>query len=696
MNKNTIVSVLTKIYSEMSENNDYTSISTLTDVVKINNLVQYYIHYEKSYDEEDIEIIGLILKILQSIYNNTDYNPPITDEDYDKLYEIFHDSSNLNIVGATNPKNKIMGTHKYTDLRGTLDKVHYYTELERGNDRRKSIEKWYKNIELKLGRKLTSIEEDVTIFPKFDGVSLIFECNPDGSVQKVLTRGDVDINEAVDVTALFGMLKFKPISDWTGDEFGVKTEIIITTDNYEKLCKKYGKFNSQRSATTSIVNTIYNIPDYLKYVTIVPLRMQNFRTKETIIHPDAYTIYPNLQCAISMYEDMESQFVTLREYVKNIMNIPIDGAVIHFNDKNLQHILGREDNINKFEVAYKFPPENTKSILKSVKFYSGLLGSISPVAKIEPVKMNGNKISSISLGSIDRFESLHLREGDEVIIKYDIIPYLTKDETCKSSNNEFIKTPTHCEYCKEKLIKDPILRCVNPDCPSRMIGKIVNYIDKMSLENISIATVSTLFKEGYLRKIEDLYSLEKYKKSIVLLDGFGNKSFSNIIEGINSRTKFYDYEILGAIGIPDIGMKTFKKILNIYYIDDLIDICVKGEIKKLTSIYGIKEKTANKIAVGILSNLSLINFLRDKLTIKHDDRKYSIKVVFTKVRDIEFEKFLDSKDVLIMDNYSKDVDMVITKDKSTESNKVTKALKDNKEVVTIDEAYKLFGYNQHQ
>ena len=695
MNKSTIIPVLTQIYSEMSEHNDYRSLSTLTDVVKINNLVHYYINYEKSFDSDDINIIGLIIKILQSIYNNTDYIPPITDEDYDTLYETFHDINESDIVGAENPKNKIIATHRYPDLRGTLDKTHFFTEKERGNDKRKSIEGWYNSIESKLNRKLTSIEEDITIFPKFDGVSIIFECNPDGTVQRVLTRGDTDLNEALDLTSLFGVLKFKPLHDWKDDEFGVKTEMIMTQDNYEKLCKKYGKFNSRRSAVSSIINSIETIPDYLKYVTVVPLRMQNYRTKELIVHPDAYTIYPNLQNAISMFDNMKTQFTSIKEYVENIMHIPVDGVVLYINDKKIQSLLGRADGkINKYEVAYKFPPEEKKSILLSVEFCIGLLGTITPVAKIEPVKINNNTISSISLGSIDRFESLHLREGDEVIIKYDIIPYLYTNDECKKSTNDFIKVPTHCEYCNEKLIKDPVLKCVNTECTSRVIGKIVNFIDKMSLENISISTVTTLFKEGYLTKIEDLFNLEKYRKSIVQLDGFGDKSFSNIIKGINSRTKFYDYEILGAIGIPDIGRKIFKKILNIYYIDDLVDICVKGDIKKLTSIYGIKEKTANKIAVGIITNLHLIKFLQDRFKIKHDDRKYSIKVVFTKVRDMEFEKFLDSKDVLIMDNYTKDVDMVITKDKMTESNKVTKAIKDGKEVVSIDEAYELFGYKQ--
>ncbi|WP_253264354.1 helix-hairpin-helix domain-containing protein, partial [Brevibacillus sp. MCWH] len=116
-----------------------------------------------------------------------------------------------------------------------------------------------------------------------------------------------------------------------------------------------------------------------------------------------------------------------------------------------------------------------------------------------------------------------------------------------------------------------------------MIGKIMNYVTKMSIPNISIGIITNLYKEGVLKSIEDLYRLEKHKKRILLLEGFGEKLFNKIIDGINSRKEVFDYQLLGAIGIPEIGEKMFKKILTVYNIEELIKISENGEKGKLTT-----------------------------------------------------------------------------------------------------------------
>jgi len=693
IDKSKIIHMLKTIYEESYEVDEYKELVTALEAIKINNLVNYYINYQDDYDKEDLIIIEFIVKILQNIYNNaSDCDSPISDENFDILNEILISGANKNIVGAKNVKNKTIVNHRYPDLRGTLLKAHFLTNEEKGKDKRKSIEDWINKVNNRLGRELRGEENLIFIFPKFDGVSVVFECNPDGTIQRALTRGDTTANEAVDITPLFSYVKFKPYEEWDC-EFAVKTEVIITQSNFKLLQEKFTRYNNQRSAASSIINKDPD-PKYLKYLTIIPLRMQNFKTKEVIVHPDAF-IYPLYKFTLSDYTKMLPMMTSIKEYVKNFMEIPIDGVVIQLIDKNIQNAVGREDAINLFEVAYKFKPESVKTTLLDVKFCMGILGSVSPVAKVEPVVMNGNTIKSISLGSMDRFESLHLRKGDEVIIKYDIIPYLDVDHTCESSKNSLIKPPTYCEYCGEKLLKDPILRCTNNDCPSRIMGKIVNYIDKMNIPNISVGIVTTLFTEGYLSSIEDLYSLKNKKSKLVLIDGFGKKSIDNIVNGISSRNKVFDYILLGSLGIPDVGRKMFKKILNIYYIDELIDICVNNDVKKLTSIYGIKEKTANKIIVGIISNLKLIEFLRKELKVTRDTKRYSMKVLFTKVRpDEEFEKFLDDKEIEILSGYNKSVDLVITDNKDSASSKLEKARKDGKEIMTLEEAYKAFGFHR--
>lgn len=694
MDKGTILNRLHEIYNLARHTGDFEQvIEKLTGEVKINSLVSYYTNRVEEFDDYDKNIIDMIIRILQEVYNNSDLISPVSDEDYDKLYEINREINKEEIVGAGNPRDKIISSHSYPDLRGTLDKVHFIKTSEKGKDKRKSLEEWIRGIENKLGRKLYEQEAKICMFPKWDGLSVVFECEADGSVNKALTRGDTTKNEAVELTPMFKEINLDYLNDFNNGRFGVKTEIVMTQDNFKALKEKYGEFKSPRSAVSSILNSKELDKKYLRYLTIIPLQIQNYETKEIRIPEEVFNSFPYYESNLYDFKDIKEGIETLKQWVEKDYGIPIDGIVLRLMNKGVQKLLGREDNINKYEVAYKLPPEQKRTTLKDVEFSVGVLGAITPVAKIEPVKLKGNKISSISLGSVDRFESLDLREGDEVIIKYDVIPYLDKDETCKKGNGRKFETPKVCPFCKEPLMKDPVLKCVNINCESRMIGKIMNYVTKMSIPNISIGIITALFKNGYLKSIEDLYTLQKHKKNIVRLEGFGEKLFQKIIDGIESRKSVYDYQLLGSIGIPDVGEKIFKKVLTVYTLDELIEICTSGKKDKLKTIEGIKDKTAEKIILGIIMNEELINYLCRVLDVKRDDRKYTIKVAFTKVRDKDFEKFLDEKGVLVLDNYNKNVDILIVKDKNTESSKVTKARKDGKEIITIDEAYKLFGYS---
>ena len=695
MNKPNIIAILGLIHQDLLEKENYLAAIEKLESLKIHKLINYLVYIVDEYDVEDKLILQLLIRILQNIFNNSSETSPVTNEDYDKLYELNRIHNGEEIVGSSfNKNNKIVSSHKYPDLRGTLDKAHFIRIKDKGKDKRKSIEDIKKSMENKIGRALTAKESEIYLFPKWDGVSEIFECDGDGNVEKALSRGDTDLNEAVDGTRLFKGTNFRYIkNDYNNThEFGVKTEVVMSRDDYKEFCTTEGQFNNPRSAVTSIVTSLDFNKDYLKYLTIVPLQVQDFETKEIYIPKPVYSDFPFEIGNLNNLDEIKLGMKRIQDTVALKIGIDIDGVVIRLKDKNIQALLGREGKINKYEFAYKFPPEQKKTIIKDVKFSVGLLGSITPVAQIKPVIIKGNKISNISLGSMDRFEELGLRVGDEVIIKYDVIPYLLIDNTCIKSNGPKFIAPIKCTYCDENLIEDPILKCNNDECICRMIGKIINYTTKMSISNMDTGTVTSLFESGILRSIDDLYRLKNHKEEIIKLSGFGKKSFNNIVNGINSRRNVYDYEFLGSLGIPDIGRKIFKKILNIYYIDELIDLCLNDRVDKLLLIGGIKDKTASKIINGIKSNQKLIKLLRSEINLRRDERRYTIKVCFTKIRDKEFEKFLDSKNILVLENYNKGVDILIIPTKDTESTKIKTAVRDGKDIITLEEAYKMFGY----
>lgn len=675
------ISLLEKVYKAMVEQNDFTNINDLVDVFKLNTLAKG-IQYKKTYTEQDMYILGLIIKILQTIYNNSDFECPVSDEDYDILYAIHLEYTGNDIIGASPISTRPTAYHTYPELRGTLDKIHYWSKKDKPDkEDRKSLEEWISSIERKIGRKLPK-DTRMIVYPKFDGVSVIFELDENGYVKKALTRGNVQTNEATDLTPLYEGIKIGGFKSC-----GVKTECIMFLDEFEEYKERYGDFNSPRSAASSVINNQTYDKSLLKYIRNIVLDVSS-----EDYYPDHY-IKGVWHVYGSTIEDIIENGVPItKEKWEKKHNTVIDGWVLVFEDTKLRKEIGREGHINKYEVAYKFPPETKVSTLLDVEFFVGNLGNITPVAKIEPVKINRNTVSSISLGSMDRFLSLGLAIGDEVYVKYDIIPYLDVDDKLKKSGKEPIQAPTECPTCGTKLVRNPVLMCGNDDCPSRVIGAILNYVIKMDIENISIGTITTLFQHNLLTSIDDLYSLKKHKQEIKEIDGFGSKSVNIILDSIDEVSSVPDSKFFGALGIQNVGDKTFRKVLSIYHYNELIENIAKNSlIGALTAVDGIGEITARSIIDGINRNAKLIKKLLKHVSLIQTGGELKGKICFSQIRDKDFEKFLEDSGYEITNSVTKDLVYLIVA-KGATSTKVDKALKYGVTVLDIDDAYEKFGF----
>jgi DNA ligase (NAD+) len=690
--KITIYHQLNTIYNEL-ENMNENSINEVVEMLKGINFeaVIDYFNTSEKLDDMDLYSCRKIVQILQYIYNNTDIIPPVSDEKYDILYQIMIDHKLGDIVGSVNSQGKPVREHMFPDLRGTLNKVHFVFNIDKDGDKRRSIEDWITSVTNILGRDIDNSKDfEVILQAKWDGCSAVFECDKFGVVKHVLMRGDTEKNQAVDIIDLFrDNIRFSEFANGE-DEFAVQTEILMNQEDYEKICVEYKEFKSPRSATSSILNEKILQPHLAKYLTIEPLRLQYVGQKPEIVPNYTYDMISNL----FDLRDIRECIRQINEHVKEDGKVT-DGVVLHLSDKRIQEKLGRDGAINRYEVAYKFPAEAKKAKLINIEFSTGLGGNITPVAKIEPIVMLGKTISSISMGSIDRFRTMeHLTSGSEIIVRYEIIPYMEIDNTCKvNPNGQVFRVPTHCKYCNCRLEEDPLLKCVNEECPSRIIGNVVNYINKMRIENVNIETISTLFDQGIITGIESLYKLNEHKAQIISLPGFGEKSYENMIKGINKRKVVYDYELLGSLGIQSIGLRIFQKILSIMDIETLINLSVENRLAiNLIGLPGFGEKTANRVEKGINSKIKTIRFLLNTLTLKEkvDRSKLKGKVCFSQIRDPEFESKLLKNGYDVTDSLTKNVDILIVPNLNMTSSKITKAKKYGITIMDIENArYKL-------
>lgn len=692
---------LQKLESEVSIHPE--KLSDLIDLMKSTE-VREEIEKTLEFDEiphEDVSNVKVLIDCAQTIYNYSGEETGMTDSEYDKIYEMLSqvdDTLGITVPIVTNGK---VGYHKYPSLRGTLDKVYALTDEDNlENKSRRTLDDWIKSSEAKIfsktGKQINLSDEEIYCFPKFDGVSAIFEYSKDGYLQRVLTRGFTETNEAQDITHVFNWVGKGPEMD---TEYGIKTEIMMSDEDFERYNKEYHTdYKQSRSIVSSILNSD-EVDDRVNYLQIMQLRFSKLVPDEKYgeveslqeLAPGAFNT-PYLRCRLSDREAMR-KFAFDHKYTNGLR---CDGMVIYIINPEIQKILGRSDNKQKFEVAYKFTEEVGYSKIKNIKFTAGLFGRINPVAEIKPIKLKGNTIENVSLGSMGRFKDLSLAKGDKVKVLYDIIPYIVfdpNDPKCKKSGNEPIELPWCCPECMEPLETSEsgdIMFCNNPKCPCKIKGRILNYFNKMHIDGISYATVDALYEQGYLEKIEDIYKLEKHRKKIEKMDGFGSRSVDLFINEINTHKEVPNSQMLGSLGIEGVSTKTFEKVFSMISFDDLLELSLDDKPEKavavLTVIPGIKDKTARKIIDGVRENEKLIEFLENELILLEDKKSGSrFSVVFTKVRDKELEQWTAENGGEVKDSLTKDTSVLVVPVIGVESSKVEKAKKYNIPIVGVND-----------
>lgn len=690
-----------------------------------------------TYDEEDadvdkIELLHDFLEITQFIEEDTEFDSIIDDETYDRLAEKYRNLTGKAITGTdleVKSSNRPMKKHLYPELVGTLDKLHFPTDDQiPEKDSRHSLEEWITSIFNKCESLGIPVEElTIANMFKYDGLSVVLECKKQ-MVMGAVTRRDTNEGVGLDVSHIFKYKEVKALApqlpnDVYNHNFGLKTEVYMTQEQYESFSKIVPKkLSHRRSAVSKIINTLEESYDseWFNYITIAPLQISvsDFLS----LTPEEYDkwLYAGVIDGRHMYINIEDRdccpttinvskntidsFIhwecdqTFQIFINeaNKLGIPIDGTVLTILNKDIIDALGRKDSINKFQVAYKFPAGEAKTKLVRVDFQVGpIAGNITPVAIVEPVVIGGATIDHATLSNYVKLKRLNLHEGDEVIIRYDIVPKLMKDDSCKLSNRPQILGPTECPICDEPLnLTTDIPRCVNPNCDSKLIGRVTNYLAKTGVLGVGISTVMDFVQRGFIQSIPDVYRLEDFRNEIVQMQGYGEKSYNNIMKAINTRRTFYPHEILGSIGIPDVGRTIMKKICSAIPMNELLSDD-PNIVTKMVTINGIGEKTALKICQGIERNRELIGDLLRYVELKPYVANISDHVVlFTQIRDAAFARYLEEKcNCEIASSLTKNVDILIA---GGHSAKVDKAKERGIDILTLDEAYERFGYEKDE
>ena len=628
----------------------------------------------------------------------------VEDSEYDNLMEelILLEKKYPEFKHKTSPTSRVGGqvvdsfkkiTHQVSML--SLGDVFNYDEL--------------RNFDRKVKEAINTSDYQYVAELKIDGLamSLVYE---NGELLYAATRGDGVTGE--DVTSNVITIKSIPLKIPYKDHLEVRGEVYMPKASLENLNKelvKEGKqtfANCRNAAAGSIRNLDSSIAakrkldDFIYY--LIGAEKLGCKT-----HDEALKKLEELGFRVNKIRKLCSNIDEVIQYIEEIAKIrdsleyDIDGIVIKFNDLSKYEQIGYTAKTPKWAIAYKFPPKEAITRLTDIVLTVGRTGKITPNAILSPVRVAGSLIQRATLHNEDFIKEKDLMIGDYVSIRKagDVIPEVVGPIKEKRDGNqkEFVM-PEVCPICGEKLTKiDAMHFCLNESCLARNIEKLIHFASKnaMDINGMGDKVVEQFFNQGFIRDIVDIYKLEQFKDEIINIDGWSNKSYENLIAGINKSKSNSLERLLFGLGIKEVGEKMAKTLAKIYKnIDDLAnanleDLLAINDVGPVCAqnVYNYFRKDKNKELIQNLKDLGLnMNYLKND-AFDTNNFFYNKKVVLTgtlsKYTRSEAGEILESLGSKVQNSVSKVTDLVIYGVEA--GSKLDKAKKFNVQTLNEDE-----------
>lgn len=271
-------------------------------------------------------------------------------------------------------------------------------------------------------------------------------------------------------------------------------------------------------------------------------------------------------------------------------DVPSDGLVLTYEDIAYGESLGRTAKFPRNSIAFKWADEIRETTLKYIEWSPSRTGLINPVAVFEPVELEGTTVSRASVHNISILESLMLGEGDRITVYKAnmIIPQIAENLTRSGT----VQIPSECPVCQGKTEIRQIndvrsLYCTNPECQAKKIKGFSLFVsrDALNIDGFSEATLEKFIGAGLIREFADIFHLEDHKEAIMEMDGFGEKSYENLIASIRTAAKTTLPRVIYGLGITGIGLANAKMLCKAFSFD--FEAMRQADAETLTQIDGI-------------------------------------------------------------------------------------------------------------
>ena len=536
---------------------------------------------------------------------------------------------------------------------------------------------------------------------KLDGLTIVLTYE-DGKFAKGVTRGNGEIGE--DISNNIPAFMNVPLKIKYKGHLTLRGEAIITYSDFNKINDEIGegleKYKNPRNLCSGSVRQLDpNITKKRNVRLVIFSLVEIGGVKKTKEEEKIYSTFENemnfldeegFETVFRKKVNKDNILETIDFYSKDVVknDYPSDGLVLIFNDIKYGEQLGTTAKFPRNSLAFKWQDETAETTLRDIEWSPSRTGLINPVAIFDTVELEGTNVSRASLHNVSIVEELKLGIGDKIkVFKANMIIPQVEENLTKSNT---FKLPEKCPVCKSKLVvknNDGVktLMCENLDCPVKNTKGFENFVSRncMNIDGISIATIETFLAKGFIKEYADLYKLEKYKNEITSLDGFGEKSYNNIIDAINESRDTECYRVINSLGILGIGTAN-AKILSKHYKDDIEKI-INAKMEELTLIDSIGPVLAKSIVEYFSNkkNMKIVYDILKEVKIKKSSNKSNLKLenkIFVITGSLnnyanrdELVKVIEDNGGKVATSVSKNTNYLINNDVNSSSSKNKKA-----------------------
>ena len=529
---------------------------------------------------------------------------------------------------------------------------------------------------------------------KLDGLTIVLTYE-NGELVKAVTRGNGIVGEVITNNAR--VFKNIPLRIPYKGQLVLRGEAIITYSEFERINETIGdadaKYKNPRNLCSGSVRQLNNEITAKRNVRFYAFALVSAQDVDFSNSREQQFIWLKKQG----FEVVEYKVVTSESldeamdyFSKTIVNndFPSDGLVVTYDDIAYGESLGSTAKFPRNSFAFKWADEMRETKLVDMEWSPSRTGLINPVAIFEPVELEGTTVSRASVHNISIVKELQLGIGDTIkVYKANmIIPQIAENLT-RSGN---LVIPDKCPVCgREARIRKEndveTLYCMNPDCVAKKIKSFSLFTsrDAMNIDGLSEATLEKFIAMGFIHNFGDIFEIGKYKDQIVEMEGFGQKSFDNLMVSLEKAKKTTLAKVIYSLGITGIGLANAKVICK--YFDDDIEKIRYAEEEEISSIEGIGPVIAGSLADYFKSaeNNQKLDHLLSHLHLVLEET--SAEQVFAGTTCVitgsvehfsnrsEAKEFIEARGGKVTGSVTKKTDYLINNDKTSASSKNKKA-----------------------